>query len=192
MTTSKSGDRIAILAQCDRNCSPLARLLSLKRSRSSDRSLYWGALGRVEIVATTTGIGTCAATQAAEKILEAIPLQHVVVIGIAGGVGPSVYIGGLVVPELVIDLATGAEYRPSVMGDTEARGTLATSNEVLSDQAEAACLERQGVIAVDPGQTHLNSRQEWAVGRIMAGNNAYEDTLWNRPFWQRWISTLAT
>jgi hypothetical protein len=35
------------------------------------------------------------------------------------------------------------------MGDTEARGTLATSNEVLSDQAVAARLERQGVIAVD-------------------------------------------
>jgi adenosylhomocysteine nucleosidase len=128
---------------------PLVRLLSLKQSRSGDRSHLWGMLGRAEIVATTTGIGTRAATQAAEKILGSTPLHHLVVVGIAGGIGPSVDIGDLVVPELVIDLATGAEYRPSVMGDTEARGTLATSNAVLSDPAEAARLERQGVIAVD-------------------------------------------
>jgi len=37
---------------------PLVRLLSLQQSRSGDRNLYWGTLGRVEIVATTTGIGT--------------------------------------------------------------------------------------------------------------------------------------
>lgn len=128
---------------------PLVRLLSLKQSRSGDRSLLWGTLGRAEIVATTTGIGPRAATHAVEKVLDSIPLHHLVVVGIAGGIGPSVNIGDLVVPELVIDLATGAEYRPSVMGDTEARGTLVTSNKVIVDRAEAARLERQGAIAVD-------------------------------------------
>src|SRR5512143_3742641 len=110
---------------------PLVRLLSLKQSRSGDRSLLWGTLGRAEIVATTTGIGIRAATTAAEKVLGSTPVQHLVVVGIAGGIGPSVDIGDLVVPERVIDLATGAEYRPSVIGDTEARGTLATSDRVL-------------------------------------------------------------
>ena len=128
---------------------PLVRLLSLKRSRSGDRSLFWGTLGRAEIVATTTGIGTHAAARTAEQVLDSISVQHLAVVGIAGGIGPSVAIGDLVIPELVIDLATGAEYRPSMMGDTEARGTLATATEVVSDQAEAARLERQGVIAVD-------------------------------------------
>ncbi len=149
MTTSRSGDRIAILAPMRSELRPLVRLLSLKRSRSGDRSLLWGTLGRAEIVATTTGIGTCAATRTAEKVLDSIAVQHLVVVGIAGGIGPSVDIGDLIVPKLVIDLATGAEYRPSVMGDTKARGTLATSNEALVDPFEAARLERQGVMAVD-------------------------------------------
>jgi adenosylhomocysteine nucleosidase len=149
MTTAESGNRIAILVPMRSELRPLVHLLSLKRSRSGDRSLLWGALGRVEIVVTTTGIGTRAATHAVERVLDSIPLHHLVVVGIAGGIGPSVNIGDLVVPELVIDLATGAEYRPSVMGNTEARGTLATANKVLSDPAEAARLERQGVIAVD-------------------------------------------
>ena len=106
-------------------------------------------LGRAEIVATTTGIGTRAAARTAEKVLDSVPIQHLVVVGIAGGLGPSVAIGDLVVPERVINLATGAEYRPSVMGAAEARGTLATSNEALIDPVKAALLERQGVIAVD-------------------------------------------
>ncbi|NTU65181.1 MAG: 5'-methylthioadenosine/S-adenosylhomocysteine nucleosidase [Chloroflexi bacterium] len=149
MTTSESGDRIAILAPMRSELRPLVRLLSLKQARSGDRNLYWGTLGRAEIVATTTGIGTRAAVRTAERILDAIPVQHLVVVGIAGGLGPSVDIGDLVVPELVIDLATGTKYRPSVIGDAKARGTLATSNEVLIDRVEAARLERQGVIAVD-------------------------------------------
>jgi adenosylhomocysteine nucleosidase len=128
---------------------PLVHLLSLRQSRSGDHSLFWGTLGRVEIVATTTGIGTCAAAHAVDKILGTTPVQHLVVVGIAGGIGPSINIGDPIVPELVIDLATGTKYRPSVMGDVKARGTLATSNEALTDQAEAARLERQGVIAVD-------------------------------------------
>jgi adenosylhomocysteine nucleosidase len=149
MTASKSGDRIAILAPMRSELRPLVRLLSLKQSRSGDRNLYWGTLGRVEIVATTTGIGTRAAARTVERALDSTPVQLLVVIGIAGGIGPSVDIGDLVAPELVIDLATGAEYRPTLIGYTEARGALATSNKVLSDKVEAARLERQGVIAVD-------------------------------------------
>ena len=149
MTTSESSDRIAILAPLRSELRPLVRLLSLKQSRFGDRNLYGGTLGRAEIVATTTGIGTRAAARTAERILDTIPVQHLVVIGIAGGLGPSVDIGDLVVPNLVIDLVTGAEYRPSVLGDTDARGMLVTSNEVLIDRVEAARLERQGVMAVD-------------------------------------------
>ena len=149
------------------------RFLSLKRSRSDGRNLLWGALGRAEIVATTTGIGTRAAARTAEQVLDSIPVQHLVVVGIAGGIGLSVDIGDLIFPELVIDLATGAEYRPSVMGDAEARGTLATSNKALIDPAEAARLERQGVIAVDMETSAIAATCEsracpWSVFRAIS------------------------
>jgi len=147
--TPEFHNRIAILAPMRSELRPLVRLLSLKQSRSGDRNLFWGTLGCVEVVATTTGIGTRAAALTAERVLDSILVQQLVVVGIAGGIGPSVSIGDLVVPELVVDLATGAEYRPTLIGDTKVRGTLATSNKVLSDRAEATRLERQGVIAVD-------------------------------------------
>jgi adenosylhomocysteine nucleosidase len=149
MTNSETGSRIAILAPMRSELQPLVRLLSLKRSRSNDRSLLWATFGRLEIVATTTGIGTQAAARTSERILDTTPVHHLVVVGIAGGIGPSVDIGDLVVPDLVIDLSTGAEYRPTVLSGEETRGTLATSDELLIDQAEIARLEGQGVIAVD-------------------------------------------
>ncbi len=128
---------------------PLVRLLALKRAQSGGRRVYQGTLGRVQVVATTTGIGTYAAAQAAEEIVTSTPLQHLVVVGIAGGIGLNIAIGDLVVPELVIALETGVEYRPSVIGNTEAQGTLATLNKVLIDPTEAARLAHQGVTAVD-------------------------------------------
>jgi adenosylhomocysteine nucleosidase len=152
---------------------PLVRLLSLKRSRSGDRSLFRGTLGRAVIVATTTGIGTRAAARTTEQVLDSISVQHLAVVGIAGGIGPSVAIGDLVVPELVIDVATGAEYRPRVIADIVVRGTLATSNKVLSDPTDAARLERQGVIAVDMETTAIAAICEsracpWSVFRAIS------------------------
>ena len=108
--------RIAILAPMRSELKPLLRFLSLKPSGVGDNSLLWCAFGRVEIVATTTGIGTRAAARKAEMVLDASHIDRLVVVGIAGGIGPSVDIGDLVVPELVIDLSTCLEYRPSILG----------------------------------------------------------------------------
>jgi adenosylhomocysteine nucleosidase len=173
VTTSESGRRIAILAPMRSELRPLVRLLSLKRSRFGDRSLLWCTLGRMEVVATTTGIGTRAAARTAERVLDSTPVHHVVVVGIAGGIGPSVDIGDLVVPDLVIDLSTGAEYRPTLMGGVGSRGTLATSDEVLIDQAKVARLECQGVIAVDMETAAIAAvcerrRCPWSVFRAIS------------------------
>ena len=128
---------------------PLVRSLCLSRARSGDGAVLSGAVGRVEVIATTTGIGTRAAARTAERVLDSTPVDHLIVVGIAGGIGPSVDIGDLVVPDLVIDLLTGTEHRPSPLGYTTPRGTLVTSDELLVDQDEVARLERQGVIAID-------------------------------------------
>ena len=141
--------RVAILAPMRPELRPLVRRLSLRREGSGGGALHRGAAGRVEIVATTTGIGTRPAARAAERILDSTPLDHVVVVGIAGGIGAGVAIGNLVVPELVVDLASGAEHPPSRIGDPAPRGVLATSDRLIVDRDEIARLERRGVVAID-------------------------------------------
>jgi adenosylhomocysteine nucleosidase len=125
------------------------RALSLSRVRSGDRIFLSGNVGRVEVIATTTGIGTRVAALTAERVLDSTRVDHLIVVGIAGGIGPTVDIGDLVVPDLVVDLLTRREFRPTLLGDTEARGTLVTSDELLVDPDEVVRLGRQGVIAID-------------------------------------------
>jgi adenosylhomocysteine nucleosidase len=140
------GRRVAVLAPMP---SELRPLLAPLRLRSGAAGLLRGGIARTEVVATTTGIGTRAAALAAERVLAAARVDHVVVVGIAGGIGPSVSIGSLVVPERVLDLASGVVRRPAPLGGAVPRGTLATSDRLLGDPAEAARLERQGVVAID-------------------------------------------
>jgi adenosylhomocysteine nucleosidase len=140
---------IAILTPMRAELRPLTRLLPLRPSGSGDASLWRCALGQAEIVAATAGIGTAAAARMAERILDAGPVDHLLVVGIAGGIGPGVAIGDLVVPEVVIDLASGAEYHPGAFGPRGPRGLLATSDELITDSARIGALARRGVVAID-------------------------------------------
>jgi adenosylhomocysteine nucleosidase len=173
MSTSESRCQVAILAPMPSELRPLIRPLSLRRSRSSDGVLFNGGIGRVEVVAALTGIGTQAAARTAQRVLDSTPVHHLIVVGIAGGIGASVDIGDLVVPALIIDLSTGARYRPSVLGDTAPRGTLVTSDELLTDQDELLRLERQGVIAIDMETAAIAAvcerrQRPWSVFRAIS------------------------
>lgn len=145
--------RVALLAPMPSELRPLARMLGLApRQRGDGPSLlagHSGRDGRVEVVAATTGIGMRAAARAAERILEAGPVDHLVVVGVAGGIGPSVAVGDLVVPECVLDLASGGEHRPRPLGAVAPRGILASSDVLLADPAQAAGLAARGVVAID-------------------------------------------
>jgi adenosylhomocysteine nucleosidase len=140
--------RIAILAPMRSELRPLVAPLGLGL-RERESALVWGTAGRVEVVAALTGIGMDAGAQAAARILEATSPDHLVVVGIAGGIGDSIAIGDLVVPELVVNLDTGETLRPAPLGNLPPRGTLASSNALLETPQEAGQLEAQGVIAID-------------------------------------------
>lgn len=127
---------------------PLVRPLSLRRSEPGG-ALWTGALGGIDIVATTTGIGTAAAADAAERVLELGGVGCVVVVGVAGGIGSSVAIGDLVVPERVLDLESGALHRPARLGSETPRGTLVTSGRFVTDLQVIGELARAGAIAID-------------------------------------------
>jgi adenosylhomocysteine nucleosidase len=141
--------RVALLAPMPAELRPLVRRLGLRRGGAGGRDLHGGRFAGSEVVALRTGIGTRAAAGAAEQALDGAEPDLVVVVGIAGGIGASVGIGDVVVPERVIDRASGAEYRPAPLGALGARGALLTSDALLAEPEEVARFERRGVIAVD-------------------------------------------
>jgi nucleoside phosphorylase len=127
---------------------PLVKKLGLRPS-AADRALHVGRAGGVELVATTTGIGMAAAAAATERVLDALPVDHVMVVGIAGGVDAAQPIGALIAPEVVVDAASGREHRPAQLGETPPRGRLLSSDALVTGLDEAARLLREGVVGLD-------------------------------------------
>jgi nucleoside phosphorylase len=128
---------------------PLVREASLRPERSGKGRVYRGRVGNALIVATLTGIGTRAAARAAEQLLDSEPLDHLIVVGIAGGVGRALAIGDIVVPELVVDGASGQAYQPAPLGGLPNWGTLQSSDEFVAEPDRVARLVERGVVAVD-------------------------------------------
>jgi nucleoside phosphorylase len=108
-----------------------------------------GKVGDTEVVATTTGMGMELARRRAGELLDATPVDHVMVVGIAGGVGPTVAVGDLILPRIVVDGSTGTEYRPDHLGAPVTEGTIVSSDDFMVDPDVVAELVERGVIAVD-------------------------------------------
>jgi adenosylhomocysteine nucleosidase len=133
-----------LLAPMPSEFQPLAKALTLARGESG----YRGMAGAIELVAARTGIGTRLAAEATERLLDGAAVDHVMVVGIAGGMGAS-KVGDLIFPEVVVDKSSGAQYRPTPLGDVESRGRLVTHDDFDMQPAERDALVADGFIAVD-------------------------------------------
>ncbi len=124
---------------------PLVRKLSLQR----DGEVHVGRAGDVEVVAVLIGIGVRAAADATERLLDTTDVDLALVVGIAGGVGPDLEIGDVVVPERVVDHTSGTEYRPAPLGGVDVGGALLTTDGLIVDDAVIADHVARGVVALD-------------------------------------------
>ncbi len=123
---------------------PLVKALSLQRTDSG----WTGTAGPIELIAAKTGIGTRRAAEATERLLDASTVDHVMVVGIAGGMGRS-KVGDVIFPEVVVDKTSGTEYRPSPLGSAQSIGRLVTHDDFDMQPAERDALVADGFIAVD-------------------------------------------
>jgi adenosylhomocysteine nucleosidase len=128
---------------------PLVQAYNLQREEVNGAALYRGKAGSTEVVATTMSMGTAAAAAATERILDAANVDHLICIGVAGGLGPSVKVRDLIVPEVVIDGATRTEYRPAPLPGFTPRGKMWTSDDFETDPIVLQPLADEGVVALD-------------------------------------------
>jgi adenosylhomocysteine nucleosidase len=145
---------VAVLAPMRSELQPVVQQLALRRAPSRGPGagpvVYTGRRGDVAVTAVLAGVGTGPAAAATERVLTAFgPVDHVVVVGIAGGIAEGQAIGDLVVPELVVHGVTGAEHRPHRLGPEQPAGILSTSDELVVDPAAVAALVDRGVVALD-------------------------------------------
>jgi adenosylhomocysteine nucleosidase len=141
--------RVAFVCAMPMELMPLKRKLSLKKTVVGSLEVYAGSLDNRPIVAIVTGIGSVLAAEGVERLVEAIDIEHVVVVGITGAVDNEAPIGTLVQPAVVVNGATGAEYRPNLLVVGDPRGKMWTSDELITDHDAIARLRANGVISLD-------------------------------------------
>jgi adenosylhomocysteine nucleosidase len=141
--------RFGILAPMPSELRPVVKAFGLRPGRSGDLDGHVGTVGAAEVVATTTGIGLERGAAATRRLLDGTDIDHVVVVGIAGGIGPSVGIADVVVPEVVTGWPDRAGHQPAPLGGLEPRGEIVSSDEYGYPPETIAAFIDSGVVAVD-------------------------------------------
>lgn len=127
---------------------PLVHRLGLAARPTSPVGCLEAEVAGAAFVATMTGIGMQAGAEAAHRVIDA-GVDHVAVVGIAGGIDPGLEIGALVVPESVLHAGTGRSHVPAPVGTVVPRGIIRSSDEFLTDDDAVAALVGAGVVALD-------------------------------------------
>jgi adenosylhomocysteine nucleosidase len=127
---------------------PVVKAMNLERDTIGSLEVRRGKVGDVEVVATKTGIGTKRARDATNRLLDATELDHVLVVGIAGGMGAT-KVGDVIIPASVVDKDSNAEYQPTPLGEVVPKGRLVTHDVFDMGEAEHQRLVAEGFVAVD-------------------------------------------
>jgi adenosylhomocysteine nucleosidase len=141
--------RFGVLAPMPSELKPVVKAFGLEKGTRGTLEGHVGSVGAHDVIATTTGIGTELATQAATRMLDRGEVDHVVVVGIAGGIGPSSAVRTLVIPESVEDWPEGRPHEPTPLGALTAKGIIVTSDEYGYDPDVVTGFLERGVLAVD-------------------------------------------
>jgi len=149
MTGSEGEGAIAFICAMPMEIRPLVKRLKLKQAEIRGVEIKRGQVGRREVVAIVTGMGTKLARAGIESLLGAVRVGEVVVVGITGALDGDAKIGSMVFPEVVVDSATGREYRPARRGPGPWKGRMWTGDELTTDPAAIADLRARGVVALD-------------------------------------------
>ena len=141
-------ETVAFICAMPMELVPLTKRLGLRKEVVEGVPMRAGTLGDRRIVGIVTGMGTQLATEGTERLLGAITPDRVVVVGITGAVDDETPIGALILPERVVHSETGAEHKPTPLGEGTAHGTMWTTN-VMTPPEELPALRAKGVVALD-------------------------------------------
>lgn len=133
---------IAIIAALDRELAPLIR--NWRSTQITEQGQAFRVFEHENSVAVAGGIGPRAAVKAAIAIVHHYKPEVLISAGLAGGLIHRVKVDSVITPAVVIDAATGTEYRCD-----GGEGVLVTSSEITETASKQALASRFHAIAVD-------------------------------------------
>jgi len=170
--TARDG-RVAFVFAMPLELEPLARKLSLTETQVGGLPVYEGSVDGRPIVAIVTGMGTALATEGTRRLLDAVPVRWVLVVGITGALENETPIGTLVNPELVVNSETGREFRPAPLANGTPAGKMWTTNGLTTDARDLTALLADDVVSLDMETAAIAELCEardvpWSVFRVIS------------------------
>ncbi len=138
---------IAVIAALDRELHPLVDEWNSNELHSGGNTFRCYHAGG--LMALAGGIGAKRAELAARAVMENYHPQMLVSAGLAGALIRSLKVASIVTPNVIVDAATGTEYRCTLGGEMVGGGVLVTSGEIAGAGVKAALVERFHGLIVD-------------------------------------------
>ncbi len=139
----------------------------------ADSDSFWrGRMGGTDLLATITTIGMAPAADAAERLIGS-GADWILVVGIAGAIDPTMPIGSVVLPALVVDRAEQTSHVPHGVPGIAAAGAISCGDDLITDPARLLGLARSGFVALDMESAAVGARSErlgcpWTVVRAIS------------------------
>jgi adenosylhomocysteine nucleosidase len=139
--------RVAIIAAMEREMLPLVQDWSRVPLVRADGNFPCFESG--EVVAIAGGIGCKRAEQAARAAVEKYRPETLISAGLAGALIRSLKVANIVLPSVIVDAASGAEYRCDGGDDVVSGGVLVSTPEIAGSESKPALVERFHALVVD-------------------------------------------
>ena len=141
--------RVVVLAPMKPELKAIVKAFALEPSSKDPVFSHTGMAGSWGVSALVTGMGPALARDATRRALAAGPFDHVMVIGIAGGLDPALPVGSLFVPSRVALYPDGPDYTSHPIPPREAAGGLMTTDGLFDDDQVWRPILERGFGAVD-------------------------------------------
>lgn len=141
--------RVAVLAPMQPELKAIVKSFGLNATPGDAVFSHSGTAGDWWVGSLVTGMGPALAREATRRALSAGSIDHVMVIGIAGGLDPALPVGALMVPARVQLYPDGPVFSTHPLPPREAAGALMTTDGLFDDDAVWRPIVERGFGAVD-------------------------------------------
>jgi hypothetical protein len=148
-TVQQPGRRVAVLAPMRSELKAVVKAGGLTRDPQGGLLTHGGSVGSWSVAAGIIGMGPATARVATQKVLSTGPFEHVMVVGIAGGLDPALGVGTLFVPDRVRLHPDGPLLLAHPLSSRKAEGGLMTTDGLFDDDRVWGPILAAGFGAVD-------------------------------------------
>jgi nucleoside phosphorylase len=141
--------RVVVLAPMKPELKAIVEAMALEATPADAVFSHAGRVGGWSVGSFVMGMGPARARKATKHALAAGPVDHVMVIGIAGGLSPDLPVGSLLVPSRVQLYPDGPVYAAHPLPGRAADGALMTTEGLFDDDDVWRPILERGFGAVD-------------------------------------------